>query len=622
MPKKYKPMEEVKEKVGYIKDYATGKLVKERPEEGPRQIFERRLVEEYGYSKDQIEIEFWIQKGTRTIGPADIVVFHDSKKKTFDNIKIIIETKRKERKDGFEQLRSYSISPSQEFAVWFNGKEILYLQVLKKIPWFREIPDVPKKGETLEDVGLYYKRDLKPATELKSVFETCHNYIYANEGLLKEKVFNEALKLIFIKMVDEKSASPKCEFRVTDREMKEIEEGKKNAFLERILNLFERVKREYSDVFDSNEKINLKPLTVAFVVSQLQKYSLMNTPVDVKGTAFQTFVYAHERGERGEFFTPFPILKLAVKMLNPKDKEAIIDPACGSGGFLIQSMKHVWDTIDENRPDLSDDARKDIKIRYARIYIKGIDINPDLARVSKMHMILYDDGHTGIFAANSLESFNKINKTALRSGAGEIELESFELLMTNPPFGTRGKITDKTILQQFDLGYKWKRDKKSGKWINRNILRDGQVPDILFIERCLQFLKNKGRMVIVLPDGDLTSSSLGYIRDFIKSKARILAVVSLPQETFVPHGTGVKASVLFLQKLPEEELEKLKKRDYPIFMGIIEKIGYDIRGRNVYKRDEKGKVLLDEKGRKIIDEDVNLIIEEFKKFKEKHKLEF
>lgn len=622
MPKKYKPIEEVKEKVGYIKDYATGKLVKERPEEGPRQIFERRLVEEYGYSKDQIEIEFWIQKGTRKIGPADIVVFHDSKKKTFDNIKIIIETKRKERKDGFEQLRSYSISPSQEFAVWFNGKEILYLQVLKKIPWFREIPDVPKKGETLEDVGLYYKRDLKPMTELKSVFETCHNYIYANEGLLKEKAFNEALKLIFIKMVDEKSASPKCEFRVTDREMKEIEEGKKNAFLERILNLFERVKREYSDVFDPNEKINLRPLTVAFVVSQLQKYSLMNTPADVKGTAFQTFVYAHERGERGEFFTPFPILKLAVKMLNPKDKEAIIDPACGSGGFLIQSMKHVWDTIDENRPDLSADARKDMKIRYARIYIKGIDINPDLARVSKMHMILYDDGHTGIFAANSLESFNKINKTALRSGAGEIELESFELLMTNPPFGTRGKITDKTILQQFDLGYKWKRDKKSGKWINRNILRNGQVPDILFIERCLQFLKNKGRMVIVLPDGDLTSSSLGYIRDFIKSKARILAVVSLPQETFVPHGTGVKASVLFLQKLPEEELEKLKKRDYPIFMGIIEKIGYDIRGRNVYKRDEKGKVLLDEKGRKIIDEDVNLIIEEFKKFKEKHKLKF
>ncbi len=622
MPKKYKPIEEVKEKVGYIKDYATGKLVKERPEEGPRQIFERRLVEEYGYSKDQIEIEFWIQKGTRKIGPADIVVFHDSKKKTFDNIKIIIETKRKERKDGFEQLRSYSISPSQEFAVWFNGKEILHLQVLKKIPWFREIPDVPKKGETLEDVGLYYKRDLKPTTELKSVFETCHNYIYANEGLLKEKVFNEVLKLIFIKMVDEKSASPKCEFRVTDREMKEIEEGKKNAFLERILNLFERVIREYSDVFDQNEKINLKPLTVAFVVSQLQKYSLMNTPADVKGTAFQTFVYAHERGDRGEFFTPFPILKLAVKMLNPKDKEAIIDPACGSGGFLIQSMKHVWDTIDENRPDLSDDARKDMKIRYARIYIKGIDINPDLARVSKMHMILYDDGHTGIFAANSLESFNKINKTALRSGAGEIELESFELLMTNPPFGTRGKITDKTILQQFDLGYKWKRDKKSGKWINRNILRDGQVPDILFIERCLHFLKNKGRMVIVLPDGDLTSSSSGYIRDFIKSKARILAVVSLPRETFVPHGTGVKASVLFLQKLPEEELEKLKKRDYPIFMGIIEKIGYDIRGRNVYKRDEKGKVLLDEKGRKIIDEDVNLIIEEFKKFKEKHKLEF
>ena len=610
-----------------IKDFVTRKWVRDTPEEQIRQIFERKLVEEYGYSKSQMDINFMIQKGSRKIGPADIVVFRDVQK-TFENLYIIVETKRRERKDGIDQLKSY-LSPSPaEFGVWFNGKEIVYLQSRKKPPPFREIPDIPKKGETLEDVGLYQKKDLKPATELKTVFETCHNYIYANEGLLKERVFNEVLKLIFIKMVDEKSADPKCKFRITDKEMEEIEAGKTNAFIERINKLFERVKREYKDVFDPNERIGLKPVTVAFIVTQLQKYSLIDTPADVKGTAFQTFVHAHERGERGEFFTPYPILELAVKMLNPKDHEAILDPACGSGGFLIRSMKHVWDTIDRNRPNLSERVRSDLKIKYARIYIKGIDINPDLAKVSKMHMILYDDGHTGIFSTNSLESFKRIKEVALRVGTEPIDQDSFEIVMTNPPFGTRGKVTDKTILQQFDLGYKWKKDRITGKWVKTNEIRDGQTPEILFIERCLQFLGIGGRMAIVLPDGILTNLTLGYVRQYIQGKARISAVVSLPQETFIPHGTGSKTSVLFLQKLSEEKLEELKKSDYPIFMAICTRIGYDVRGRTIFKRNlmgeylnEKGEVVSNRKNA-VVDSDISEIIEAFENFKKMNKLEF
>jgi type I restriction enzyme M protein len=614
-------------KEGYIIDYVTGKEIKATPEEEVRQTYEKKLVEEYGYSKNQIDINFMIQKGSQKIGPADIAVFRD-KRKTFDNIYIIVETKRRERKDGLDQLKSYLSPTSAEFGVWFNGKEIVHLQNLRKAPYFREIPDIPKKGETLEDVGLYQKKDLKPATELKTVFEVCHNYIYANEGLLKERTFNEVLKLIFIKMVDEKSASPKCEFRITDKEMGEIETGKENAFTDRILGLFERVKREYSDVFDPNERINLKPVTIAFVVSQLQKYSLINTPADVKGTAFQTFVHAHERGERGEFFTPYPILQLGVKMLAPKDDEMIIDPACGSGGFLIQSMKDVWNTIDKSRPDLSERTRSDMKIRYAHVYIKGIDINPDLARVSKMYMVLYDDGHTGIFATNSLEPFEKINERALSVGAGRIKSNSFDVVLTNPPFGTKGKVTDKTILRQFELGHKWKKDKKTGKWIKTTELQDGQTPEILFIERCLQFLKDGGRMAIVLPDGILTNLTLEHVQEFMLNKARFLAVVSLPQETFIPHGAGTKTSVVFLQKFEEEELEKLKKKDYPIFRAVCKKIGYNVRGRAVFKKNEKGEYL-NEKGKVVknkedaaIDSDIQDILDAFTEFKKKHGLKF
>lgn len=620
----FKPTIEVGDKAGYIKDYITGKLVRVRPEEvEARQIFEKRLVEEYGYSKDQIEIEFLIQKGSQKIGPADIVVFRDSKK-TFDNIYVIVETKRKDKKEGEDQLKSY-LSPSPaEFGIWFNGKDMpVYLQNLKKVPYFRGIPDIPKKGETLEDVGLYQKKDLTPATELKSVFEVCHNYIYANEGWLKEKVFNEVLKLIFIKMADEKSASPKCEFRITDKELDEIEEGKENAFMDRILKLFGTVKDRYSDVFDPNERINAKPLTVAFIVSQLQKYGLINTSADVKGTAFQTFVYAHQRGERGEFFTPHPIVELAVNMLNPKDNEKFIDPACGSGGFLVKGMNYVKEKFIRDNPHREDEANKFIG-EYAHSYISGIDINPDLAKVAKMHMILYDDGHTGIFAENTLDNFDKLVRTAQTMGvprAIQPRPDTFQVLMTNPPFGTKGKVTSKKILENFELGHKWKKE-KDGTWTKTSKLLDGQVPDILFIERCLQLLANHGRMAIVLPDGDLTNQNTEYVREFIKQKARLLAVVSLPQETFIPHGTGVKASVLFLQKLPEEELEKLKEEDYHIFMAICEKIGYDIRGRTLYKKDEKGELIRDEKGKPIVDREIEEIVDGFEEFKRKEGVKF
>jgi type I restriction enzyme M protein len=613
-----------------IMDYISGKNLRATPEERVRQIMAQRLVEEYGYSPKQIQTvpEFHIAKGSKKIGPADIVVFYNDHK-TQDNIYFIIETKREERTDGIEQLKSYLSPTMAEFGIWFNGKEIVYVQSLRKKPFFREIADIPKKGETLEDIGLYQKRNLVPASELKTIFEVCHNYIYANEGLLKEKVFNEFLKLIFIKMVDEKSLNQKCQFRITDRELEEIENGVPNDFLGRIQALFQKVKEQYRDVFrDNAEEINLKPLTVAVIVSRLQKYSLIDTPADVKGTAFQTFVHAHERGERGEFFTPFPILQLAVKMLDPKEDERILDPACGSGGFLVQAMKHVFGKIDESRPDLQEASRNQIKEKYAHTFIRGIDINPDLARVAKMHMIIYDDGHTGIFSTSSLESFDKIREAALLAHAGDITEAYFRSILTNPPFGTKGKIASKDILEQFDLAHRWKEDRATGNIVMTTVLFESQVPDVLFIERCLGFLEDYGRLAIVVPDGILTNSSLNYVREYIKKSARIIAIVSLPQETFVPHGAGSKTSVLFLQKLPKEELFRIKEQDYPIFMAICEKIGYDIRGRTIYKKNDQGQLIneqdkvVNNQDEAAIDTDIPEIIEAFAEFKRINHLDF
>jgi type I restriction enzyme M protein len=624
--KEYKPTEEIETKEGYVKDFLTNRLIRLTPEERVRQIMLMRLVQEYEYPKEWIKTEFEIQKGSKRIGPADVVVFRDGKTKDQENIWIIVETKRKERSDGIEQLKTY-LSPCKgaKFGIWFNGSDIAYLEVLDHPPYFREVLKIPKCGETT--IHLPEKKDLKPALELRSVFETCHNYIYANEGLLKEKVFNEVLKLIFIKMVDEKRISAKCEFGITTEEEEEIKEGKPSAFTERITKLFGEVISRYSDVFDQNERINLKPITLAFVVSQLQEYSLIETKADVKGIAFQTFVYAHQRGERGEFFTPHPIVELAVEMLDPKDDEKYIDPACGSAGFLVNGMNYVKEKFIKERPDKKSKANEFLK-EYAHAHIAGIDVNPDLTKVAKMHMILYDDGHTGIFSANSLLHLDDLIPISEKAGVPRSlrpYQNSFDILMTNPPFGSKGKVTDKRILKQFELGYKWKQDKGTGKWTKTDELQNGQVPDILFIERCLQLLKDDGRMAIVLPDGNLNNSSLGYVREFIQQKARILALVSMPVGTFMHAGVNPKTSVLFLQKINEEELNTLKKKNYPIFMAVVEKIGYDLNSKTpkvLYKKNEQGEIIKDEEGEPVVDTEIPEIIEAFNEFKRKYSLGF
>lgn len=595
-------------------DYITGNEIPNKPENREAKVpFEKRLVEEYGYSKKDIEPEFRIQKGSALIGPADIVIFYPNEPHTQENIFLIVENKRKNRKDGMGQLKSY-LAPCKraQWGVWFNGENIEYVRVTDR--GYKTVFNIPKFGETL---GLLRKEDLKEATELIKIFGIVHNHIYANDGFSSQEAFNEVLKLLFVKIEDEKDFSDSMvKFGITEEEYDQVVSGKENGFRKRIENLFEKVKKGYKDVFNESEQINLKTTTLAFVVGQLQNFDLRHSRRDVKGAAFQKFVYAHQRGERGQFFTPDPIIELVIHFLDPKPDEFILDPACGTGGFLVRAMKYVWEKYFGNIKNPSD--KKAAEYDYALRHLHGIEINPGLSKVAKMRMILEDDGYTGIFSENSLEDWEVIRQASMEAHVkGDVKKGGYDIIITNPPFGTAGKITDRTFLERFDLGWKWK--KENNQWVKQNKLQNSQVPDILFIERCLDFLKIGGRMGIVLPDGDLTNSTLAYIRDYIKNRARVLAVVSLPHATFIPHGAGVKASVLFLQKLSKADLEKTKKADYPVFFGIIEKIGYagDKNGTPTYKRDKNGEIIHDDNGNPIIDEDVTDVVRAWEEFKKK-----
>lgn len=302
-------------------------------------------------------------------------------------------------------------------------------------------------------------------------------------------------------------------------------------------------------------------------------------------------------------------------MIKPRQDEIILDPACGTGGFLVAAMKYVEQSMEElkkSRPVDFEKAKTDFALRKLR----GIDFNPDLVRVSKMRMILEEDGHTGIFHANSLDSFEKIKASALLSGANNIEENSVDIILTNPPFGKKGTISDKDILKQFNLGKQWR--KENDELIMTSTDLDEQVPDVLFIERCYHFLKEKGRMAIVLPDGILSGPKLQYVRNYIFSKFKIVGVVSLPYSTFIPHGANVKASILLLQKLPSKKIKELNTSGYSTFMVDIEKIGYqgNKTGTLIYKIDNKGEFILDDKGNKILDEEISESLLEWEKFEQ------
>ncbi|MBN2396391.1 MAG: N-6 DNA methylase [Candidatus Atribacteria bacterium] len=436
--------------------------------------------------------------------------------------------------------------------------------------------------ENLLPQNLPYLKELRPTRNLSAIFDECHNYIYANEGLLKDKIFHEIVKLLIMKLYDEQNTTNgNLQFGITSVEYRSILANKASSFEVRISKLFNTVQNEYNSFFSDNS-LRLKSQTLAYIVGRLQYVNLTQTPGDIKGEAFQKFVYRHQRGDRGEFFTPHPVVRLAVEMIAPKPNERVIDPACGSGGFLIQIIAYIC------RNNLYIDKRD-----YIQKYICGIEFNPDVA-LSAMLRLAFEGG-TGreIICANALVENEQFTS-------------AFDVVHTNPPFGSKGKVEDQKILKFYQLARKWNKS-QNGDWdVTRNVLL-GQSPEILFIEKCLKLLRPGGRMAIVLPDGLLQNISNSHVRFWIRSQAKILGVVSIPQEAFIPYGTGIKTSLLLLQKLPADT----KK----VFMAQIQKIGYDVKGQPIYMKTNDGKMVKGKSGLPIVDTDIDEIISEYYEFK-------
>ena len=426
-------------------------------------------------------------------------------------------------------------------------------------------------------------------------FEEIHDYIYANDGLSPQQTLEEFVKILFIKIFDENEN--RNQFTVSSDEWSILKSGKINqSLIDRISDLFEQTKQAYIDIFDNDDRIKLTPIALGFTVNKLQSISLLNSSQDAKGLAFQKFLSHHEKDGRGQFFTPEPVIDFCVEMMQPKPYEKIIDPACGSGGFLMSALKY----LQKNNLELNTS-------QSVSKHLFGLDINKSIARIAKMKLLLESNGKINVICTNSLEDLDSIKLSVSQK-------DGFDIVLTNPPFGA--KITNTSTLSKFDLGHKWTNYDK--EYHKTKVVYPNQNAEILFIERCIQLLKEGGRMAIVLPNGNFENPSLEYLRYYIKLKTKILAIVNLPQETFIPFGTGVKTSLLFLEK----DTSNVNKQ-YPIFFGRVTKLGYqgNKNGTPLYQKDKYGQTIKDSIGQPLLEEDFSTIVEAYIKFQNGNEIE-
>ena len=505
------------------------------PEEQIRASYYVELIERYQYPETRINLEVKVPRRTPS-DFADIVVFDDNEQQI---PYIVVECKKDkiseaEFSQAIEQAFGNCNSLSGDLCgvVAGNTRRFFEVKVHNALERTQNIiADFPIGYGTVQE-WRYKKGDpnwellVVERAELIRALEKCHDTLWQGGRLTPTDAFDELAKLLFIKIRDEKKARQDGEtydFQIKTHERPE-------SVAKRIKALYQQAQARDSEVF--TEDIEIDDSQLFSVVNHLQGINLNETDLDVKGVAFERFLGNFFKGETGQYFTPRNLVEFMVKMVPPHHEERVLDPACGSGGFLLHALDYI-------RAQASEFYEPGTPKHYthwhdfAKEQLFGIEVNESIARVAKMNMIIHDDGHSNVIGNDALVGFD-----TLYTQHREFEKETFDLILTNPPFGAVVKKVESPYLDDYELGKR----------------KNSQKTEILFLERCFDFLKSgTGKLAIILPDGVLTNSSLQYVRDYIEGRFQILAVVSLPQTAFFHYGAGVKTSILFLRKFSEEE---------------------------------------------------------------------
>ena len=557
------------------------------PEEKIRAETFCELVLKYNYPVEQVRQYVKVTVGS-AVKEADIIVYNDSECR---KPHIIVECKRAEISEmEFRQAvrqayaYAYATAGSVKYIWVTSGIKNEYYAFDKEVDSRESVTDIPqyrvnklasykfaKNGGTTEDGQKLFPLTKVSESELTNRFKQAHQALWGGGELNPSEAFDELDKLIFCKIYDEnkmrRSGEP-YDFQIIKAEPKSrAKEDIEKADKETSQNLLKRLTALYEDGKSKNERrndpeifregIKLNAAKVRTVVGYLEGIDLQNTDLDSKGRAFETFMGSFFRGDFGQYFTPRNIVSFIVDSLPIKKTDRILDTSCGSGGFLLHALDKIrtevrdfygWQEGEEESRECYDQWHE-----FAAYNLFGIEINEQISRTAKMNMIIHDDGHTNIVTSDGLIPPEELRKKTNNDGFRE---NSFDFVITNPPFGSTIKQTERAYLHQYNLAV------READWLNpgsRDSDRPSQSTEVLFIEQAENYLRDGGYLAIIVPDGILTNSSMQYVRDYISDTFRIIAVVSLPQTAFSANGAGVKSSVLFLKKI--SSLEKQKRKE-------------------------------------------------------------
>jgi len=561
----------------YVASPGERREIYDDPEEQVRAEFWAELIHRYHYPPHRIVLEFPVpDRNPKDF--ADIVIFKDDERKA---PYIVVECKRENIKPAeFNQAIEQAFGNG--YAHKLRAEFIMVVAGATKRAF-----DLDPQYEVLErdknviaDLPISYGQvpkfkftaggalDIAPVSKesLIAAIEKCHQTLWGGGRLSPPAAFGELCKLVFAKTCDEKETPEGQEYRF------QIGSRENNAILaSRIRTLYDTHRKRERDAGVFDETIKLPDEMISPVVSHLEGINLEETDLDTKGVAFERFMDEFFKGNFGQYFTPREVIQFCVEMFPPAKTDLVLDPACGSGGFLLHALDHIRREGERLFP-----GAKNVVKRYSYWHdfaahnLYGIEINDEIARVAKMNMILHDDGHTNVIGEDALVKFERYSY--LRAG---FKSEGFDLILTNPPFGASVAFDLRPEIRELfpHLAYsEGANGKKSG--------RKNQKTEILFLERIHQFLRAGGRAAVVLPDGILTNSSLAYVRDYLLESFRLRAVISLPQTAFAHYGAGVKSSLVFLEK---RDVGEVGSDEEEIFMAAPENIGYDATGRKTWK---------------------------------------
>lgn len=596
---------------GKIIDFLEGVSLEPTPEEHVRQSFLRALHFEYHYAKNLMRREVAIFYGSKELKDkngkpvrADIVIYNSAKscrEKDQGGIALIVECKAPDIDTGYGQLVSYIFNTSSNGGAWTDGTDLrcfrrIFDPTNQLVTW----PGIPRKGESWDALGRRKKDDLLRPKDIKGLLRRCHNKLHGRgvDGE-EEDLTMDMVRIILAKAMDEERPGEMPDFYCTPEEYADHDAHPQVSA--RIHTLFAEVVSHNPDVFSEHERISVGYRAICDVVVELQRFRLLSDLAssddwDLMGAAYEQYTATYLKRSRGQFFTNRLVVDLMVSIMDPSYDDIILDPAGGSGGFLTGAMRHVRKKILASG-DSKVSKQRQLDRHRTRLFM--VEISKRLVKIAKTAMILNGDGHTGMTQGDSLGAFDNLD-TTIRATAGR---ERPSVILTNPPFAGvgEGRISDTKVLDGFRTGMRW--SKRDGNFVATTEYAVGVPPEMLFFERCLQWIVPGGRLAIVLPKSFLDTQTYLPARNLLFASFKLLAVVNCHKDTFQPH-TGVRTCLVFVERPHQDS----PPDDYPIFMALSKKIGQDSEGMPIFRRESDGS-LSDE-----IDHDLGTVLSDYQSF--------